>query len=59
MKHAADNVDHGELQEELDRLREAISLVANCVGTHIISQESGDKLVKLLAPPDEREEDNA
>jgi anthranilate/para-aminobenzoate synthase component II len=49
-KSIADTVTHQELQEELSRLREAVALLANCVGAHIISQASGARLMKLLAP---------
>jgi hypothetical protein len=53
-KALADPVDHGELQAELQRLRAAIGLLANCMGAHIISQESARRLNELLQPPYER-----
>ena len=50
----ADPVTHQELQEELGRLRAAVTLLANCVGAHIISQDSARRLIDLLLPPHER-----
>jgi hypothetical protein len=52
----ADPVTHQELQEELTRLRAAVTLLASCMGAHHIDQESGKRLMALLAPPYERHE---
>lgn len=49
-KSLADPVTHGELQEELARLREAIALISNCVGAHVISLEDARRLMALLYP---------
>lgn len=50
----ADPVTHDELQRELTMLRSAVTLLANCVGAHTISQVDGRRLMALLAPPYER-----
>lgn len=50
----ADPVTHAELQEELTRLRAAVTLLANCCGAHIIGQHDAKRLMELLAPPYER-----
>jgi hypothetical protein len=50
----ADPVTHAELQDELQRLRSAVVLLANCVGAHIISGENAKRLIDLLTPPWER-----
>ena len=49
-----DKVTHEELQEELQRLRAAVSLLANCCGAHIVSQADAQQLQALLAPPGDR-----
>jgi len=43
-----------ELQDELQRLRDAIALLANACGAHIVGQHTGRQLTDLLTPPDER-----
>lgn len=38
------------LNEQIERLRDAIVLLANCCGAHIISQENARRLSDLLEP---------
>jgi hypothetical protein len=44
----SDPVDYYAMDEELQRLRAAITLLANCCGAHIISQDSARRLMELL-----------
>lgn len=49
-----DKVTHREMQDELNRLRSAVALLANAVGAHVISQQTGAVLMGLLKRPEER-----
>lgn len=49
-----DPVTHGDLQDELQRLREAIFLLTNRLGPNLIDRASARRLTELLAPPWER-----
>lgn len=49
-KAMSDPVDFYDLDAELTKLRAAITLLANCCGAHIISQDSARRLMELLKP---------
>lgn len=53
-KSIVDSVTHAEMQDELERLRSAIILLANCVGANIISQDNARRIVELLKSPNFR-----
>ena len=48
-KSLADNVTYAAMYEELARLREAVALLANCLGAHVIDHESARRLTELLS----------
>lgn len=50
----ADPVTHAEFNEELQRLRSAVTLLANIVGPNIIGSTDAKRLLELLAPPWDR-----
>ena len=52
----ADPVTHADLQDEIQRLRAAITLLANCMGAHLIDKATARRLMTLLTPPHERHE---
>ncbi len=49
----SDKVTHGQMQEELQRLRAAITIVASRIG-HDLGTIDARRVVELLAPPHER-----
>lgn len=53
-KAMSDAVDFWDMDEEIQRLRSAIVLLAQCCGAHIISQQDGKQLMELLKPRHER-----
>ena len=50
----SDKVTHGQMQEELDRLRAAITYLANCLGSNVLGQQDAKYLSDKLIPPSER-----
>lgn len=52
-KSINDNVTHREMQDELNRLREAISILL--IRSHDVGQESAIRIFDLLKRPEERQ----